>query len=307
MAAVGVAALGAGSASAQSAITTCGRTLDEPGSYHLDSDIGPCPGHGVVIAAQGVHLTLGGHTITGVSGPGACDLDNPQSGVVLTPGSSDVTVSGGTITGFVDGINVGGARSRVRGMTVAGNCVFGITVSGPSHRVDTSVVTGNATDGIALCESQDAVVTANHVSGSGRYAVIVSCGPTTVRNHITSNVLEKNGLPIGDGGGVGVFYGDETEIADNVINGNFVGIWLSWSANGTVRDNVINGNLTQGVGVSDIGPVNQVSANTAWGNGSFDLADDAAACGTTVWTGNFFGTDAVLGVPDGGPAAGCIQ
>jgi nitrous oxidase accessory protein NosD len=178
---LGVAALAAPPARAQStAITACGQTIEQPGQYHLAADLGPCQGHGVTIAASGVHLTLAGHTITGVSGPGACDLDNPQSGVVLTPGSSDVKVSGGTITGFVDGLNVGGAHSRVTAMNVTGNCFFGMTVSGPSHRVDTSVVKANATDGIALCESQDAVVTANHVTDNGRYAVIVSCGPTTL-------------------------------------------------------------------------------------------------------------------------------
>jgi parallel beta-helix repeat protein len=304
---LGLFALATPPAHAQSAaVTTCGETLVTSGSYHLEADLGPCSGHGVVIAADDVHLTLAGHTITGVSSPTSCDLDNPQSGVVISAGTSRVKVSGGTLSGFVDGINLGGAQSRVTAMNVTGNCFFGMTVSGPDHRVDANVVTNNGTDGVALCESQDAVVTANYLAGNGRYAVIASCGPTTRKNQVVANVMQGNGLPTGDGGGVGIFFSEQDHIADNSITNNWDGIWLSWSQGATVTGNTVNGNRSGGISVSDLSHGNQVTGNTAWGNTTFDLSDASLACGTTTWAGNYFLTDSVAGVPDGGPGVGCI-
>jgi parallel beta-helix repeat protein len=301
--ALGVLALGA-RVDAQPQVTECGRILTDPGNYYLTGDLGPCTGHGVVVAASNVNLTLAGFTIRGVSGPGACNLDEPQSGVVLQPGTSQVLVSGGTIQGFVDGINVGGADSRVTAMTLADNCFFGMTVSGPDHNVDANVVTGSGTDGIALCEATNALVGSNHVRGSGRFAVIASCPAND--NHIVNNVLEGNGLPVGDGGGVAIYNGERNRIADNAIRGNWDGIWLSYGPSTIVSGNVVNGNMSGGIGVSALSPSSQVTGNTAFTNNLFDLSDESLACGSTTWAANFFATDSVAGVSDNGPGFGCI-
>src|SRR5262245_15952736 len=166
--------LGAGRAwAASTPVTQCGEELSEPGNYHLTGDLGPCPGHGVIITGSDVHLSLAGYTISGVQGPGSCDFENPQTGIDVRSPATGVRISGGTVTGFTDGISLS-SGSRVSAMRVADSCFWGILVPGDSQ-VDTSIVSGSGNDGIALCQAQDAVVTANEVYGSKRYGISLSC------------------------------------------------------------------------------------------------------------------------------------
>jgi len=61
------------------AVTACGQVLSAAGDYELTKDLGPCTGDGVVIAASGVHLTLAGHTISGVNPPSVCDFHTTKA------------------------------------------------------------------------------------------------------------------------------------------------------------------------------------------------------------------------------------
>src|SRR5262249_39766500 len=118
--------IGVAPAAAQStAVDTCGQELSAAGNYHLTGDLS-CSSDGVVITASAVSLTLAGYTITGVSSLESCDVDQPQFGVRVESGTANVRVSGGTVTGFVDGVMLYGSNSRVSAMTVTNNCVFGI-------------------------------------------------------------------------------------------------------------------------------------------------------------------------------------
>lgn len=271
---------GATFAAASTPVTSCGQELDVPGDYHLASDLGPCEGPGVVVTASDVRLDLGGHTLTGVSTAAGCAV--PQIGVEVKDPATHVQVAGGTVTGFESGVSLT-SSSRGRALRVLDNCGFGVIVAGASARVDTSVVTGSV-DGIALCNAADALVTANDVFANSRYGVLISCGQgADDGNRIEGNILRENGLPVGDGGGVGVFSGAAHVIAGNHVHGNFVGVYLQTAEKTTVTDNV------------------------AYRNVSADLVDDAASCGSDVWTSNLFETDFVAGTPDGGPAAGCIR
>jgi parallel beta-helix repeat protein len=283
--------VGLGSARADSTpVARCGQELTEPGDYHLTQDLGPCAGHGVVISASGVRFTLAGHTISGVSSQDSCDLDYPQTGVEIPGSVSDVRVSGGTVTGFVDGINLSGTNSRATAMKLVNNCVFGVVVSGTGGRVDTSIVSGSD-DGIALCEARHAVVAANELTGNARYAVILSCGTGSNQNEVVDNIMRENGLPTGDGGGVAVFNGNGNRIAGNNIAGNWSGIWLSYTSQTVVEDNTVNGNLSYGISVSELSQGNSVQGNTAYRNVMTDVTE-AGACGANTWTDNLFGTSA---------------
>jgi parallel beta-helix repeat protein len=278
---------GLGAAHASTPVTQCGQVLDAPGDYHLEQDLGPCAGHGVIVAADEVRFTLAGRTISGVSTQAACDLDDPQTGIAIF--GAGVRVSGGTVRGFVDGIGHYGSDSRVTAMTVADNCVFGAVVSGTGNQMDTSRVSGSD-DGIVLCEAQEALITANELFANHRYAVIVSCGgPGSNRNRIVANVLRENGLPTGDGGGVAVYNGDENEISGNAVSGNWSGIWLTYGSGAVVRDNTVTGNLDNGITVSGAAQGTTLEANTAYGNAGTDAAEEGA-CGANTWTLNLFGT-----------------
>lgn len=312
LAAIAAASGPATARAASTPVTQCGQELSEPGDYHLAEDIGPCTGHGVVITASQVHFTLAGHTISGVSSRTSCDMENPQTGVDVRSPATGVRVSGGTVTGFVDGISLSDG-SRVTAMRVVDNCFWGVIVTG-AGQVDTSVVSGSGNDGIGLCQAHDALVTANEVVGSARYGISISCDVGgSDRNQVVRNILRDNGAPDGDGGGMAVFGGNDHHIEGNAISENFLGIYLLTTTGSTVRDNTVNRNRDAGIVLADGAAGSVVRANTAYHNGRVDLQDDNPGCGTNTWGGiddwalNLFLTDTVAGSPDGGPLLGCIR
>lgn len=287
-------------------VSQCGQELSQPGDYHLAQDLGPCTGHGVVITASDVRFTLAGHTLSGVSSQASCDLDNPQTGVDVRNPATGVRVSGGTVTGFVDGILVT-SGSRVTAMRVADNCEFGVLVTGTGSRVDTSIVSGSD-DGILLCEAQGAVVTSNEVFGNARYGVLMSCDVgANDQNRVVRNILRDNGLPAGDGGGLAVFTGNAHRIAGNAISGNWLGIFLVTTNATVVQDNTVNGNQEEGIVLTNLAHGSLVRDNTAYHNGRVDLQDDNTRCDSNTWRRNLFLTDIVAGLSNGGPNAGCLR
>jgi parallel beta-helix repeat protein len=306
LAVIAVASAPATAWAASRPVDHCGQELTQPGDYHLTQDIGPCTGHGVVITASDVRFTLAGHTIAGVSSAASCDMENPQTGVDVRSPATGVRVSGGTVTGFVDGISLS-ADSRVTAMRVVDNCFWGVIVTG-AGRVDTSVVSGSGNDGIALCQAQDALVTANEVVGSRRYGISMSCDVgANDRNRVVRNILRDNGAPGGDGGGIAVFTGNDHRIVGNAISENFLGIFLLTTTGSTVRDNTVNANRDGGIVLTDGAHGTVVRANTAYSNTRVDLQDDNPGCGTNDWARDLFRTDIVAGAPDGGPSQGCIR
>jgi parallel beta-helix repeat protein len=290
-------------AAASTPVTACGQELDEAGDYHLAADLGPCSGHGVVITASDVHLTLAGHTLSGLSDAVTCA---PQIGIDIRNPATNVRVGGGTVAGFESGVSLTGG-SRASALRVVDNCGFGILVAGTGARVDTSLVSGSV-DGIALCNASEAVVTSNDVFGNSRYGVLVSCGlGDDDRNQIVQNILRENGQTGGDGGGIGVFTGDLLRIAGNHIVDNLVGINVLTSAGSMIEDNTVNGNASVGIVLTSGAADTTVTGNTAFLNGLVDLQDDSVECGSNSWSLDRFATDIVAGLPDGGPDAGCIR
>jgi parallel beta-helix repeat protein len=294
----------AGAHAASTPVTYCGEELTQPGDYHLEADLGPCSGHGVVITGSDVRLTLAGHTLSGLSDATACQ---PQIGIDIRNSASNARVGGGTVTGFESGVSLtGGARASA--LRVLDNCGFGILVAGEGVRVDTSVVSGSV-DGIAICNAKQALVTSNEVFGNSRYGVLVSCGlGQDDDNHVVQNILHDNGMPTtGDGGGVGVFSGNRLRIAGNNVTGNFAGINVMTSASATIEDNTVNTNATNGIVLGAGALDTSVLDNAAFLNGLVDMQDDADACGSNTWTANRFVSDLVAGLPNGGPDVPCLQ
>src|SRR6185503_18960422 len=91
-----VVALCTFTAPANAVTLSCGQTITQDTT--LDSDLVDCPGDGVVIGAPGITLDLGGHLIDGAGfGAGFQGVDD-------TAGHDAVTVTGGTVQEFFDGV-----------------------------------------------------------------------------------------------------------------------------------------------------------------------------------------------------------
>jgi sugar lactone lactonase YvrE len=136
----------------------CGMTVTQ--NLTLADDIGPCPGDGVIIGADGVHLNLNGHTISGTFG------HNGNNVGVRATGRQKVDISGGTITGFDAGVAIiDGGGNTVRGLTLANN-------------VGNSANFFNSTfgDGVVIFSSGGNTVAGNTVAGNGPFDGIAMIG-----------------------------------------------------------------------------------------------------------------------------------
>jgi hypothetical protein len=278
----------------------CGQELDTAGEeYVLTGDLScSTVSSGVRITASGVVFHLAGHTISG----DFCDLSHTLGGIVLEGDITDVLVEGGTISGFNDGIIFSGSKSRVRGMTVTGACVFGIVVSGEGHVVDTSVVANNGMDGVVFARARAATLSSSHIFGNKRDGVDIT--DVSDDNRVESNIIVGNGEY--EGYGVAIYYGSGNVIRDNAVNGNFNGIGIQ-SLSNSAEKNTVSGSRHSGISISAIGAGSQVLQNMVFGSGLIDMSDELVACGTNTWAGNTFQTDEAGGVDDGGPLVPCIQ
>jgi parallel beta-helix repeat protein len=249
---------------------------------------------------------LSGFTVSGVSSTEACNLDDPQYGIHIQAPATGVKVSGGTVTGFVDGIVLYSSSSRAYAMTVTDNCAFGIVVSGTKNVVDTNLVSGSGIDGVGLVEASAVTVEANYLFDNSRYGVVISA--FSDGNTVQSNIMKGNGVAVGAGGGILIANGNSNLVQDNAAIGNFDGISLGESITGSiVRRNTANGNVSVGIAVGGGSTPNSITGNTARGNGAVDLSDSNPGCGANIWKNKLFATDSVAAVSDGGPTAGCIR
>ena len=290
VAATGFPAPSAGQAPATT--VHCGDVITQDTT--LDSDLGPCPGDGLVIGASNVTLDLKGHTIRG---PGTGTF--PSAGIRADGDESHnltgVQVKNGTVTAFSAGISLQYAGAAVNKMTLSGNDggLFGTKLT--TLDVENSVISRDG-DGIDVIKGtlngasyRDNVVTNN--SGFGMVFTFASDGFTA-----TGNVITGNG-----GAGLQLFkVGGPGEVSYNRISGNgFDGIEQSYCG-GPIANNVISGNQGDGISrfVSTSGcPVsnNVISDNT--GNGIRQYDTTLTADGNLI-TGN--GENGVLVNEDSG-------
>ena len=283
-------------------VTACGTVIDAPGEYELTSDLGPCTGDGVTIAASDVTFDLAGFTIRGSSSAQSCNTNAPQIGINV-PAAANVHIRGGTVTGFVDGIDVGASNARIEAMALLDDCFFGMVVSNAANViVEANAITGSGNDGLLLLNADHATVQTSNISVNGRFGVLLIAGSDHTTIH--DNVLDGNGLTAA-GGGIGVAGGTDTHVVRNVAQGNLQGIVVQTSGN-VVEGNTASTNQTVGITIGDVAGHNRLDGNTATDNGTIDLSDVNPQCGTNVWQNGMFATDDVAGSDDGGPGAGCI-
>jgi hypothetical protein len=172
---VGLAAAGARADTG----VVCGSTITSDAT--LDSDLS-CAGAGVVVVSA--RLDLNGHSVLG-SGVG--------TGVTLQ--GTDATVVSGSVSGFADGVGMGGQDPLVRSLTVSGNTNRGILLFTGRTRtndaeIDTSTITGNGGDGVEVADAHGTIVDGSVITyngGSGIDAELQADAGDYFQNTITDN------------------------------------------------------------------------------------------------------------------------
>lgn len=169
----------------------CGDVITEDTT--LTADVGPCAGEGIIVAADGITLDLGGHTISGdpearAEGPlGPQGRDRPG---ILLRRVSGVTVTGGTVTGFDAGVViVAGADNVVRKVTASDNVNYRLITGTDAVPGDVDPEEGPFCwfgDGITAFNSTGNVIEHNTLVGNGPFSGVSLVGNSD------DNVVSKN-------------------------------------------------------------------------------------------------------------------
>jgi hypothetical protein len=253
-----------------SAAPACGDVITTPNTtVTLTSDIGPCPGNGITVAADGVTLNLAGHTITGSNTTNG--TANEQVGVLLQ-GVRNVLVENGTIRNFDAGIAIQkGSKNTVRNVVVHDNINHSSLVNTPQAATNKC----NYGDGVTMVGSNNNLVTQVEAFHNGPFSgiSIVDNSDNNIVNasHVYNQTVFNELPPAGSGqnGPCGPFSATPTGA----------------------------GRLNQDVGIRVEGPGadgNQVTGNTSNNN----MLNGISIHGYVCWVGNG-GTP-----PPGAPAVG---
>ena len=175
-------------------------TISRAGSYCLmaDIDIDQADQDALNLSSDGIRLDLNGHAITGPGG------DTLGSGV-RSEGFENITVTGGTIGGFLFGVRLEDtSRSTVRDVTAIGNSMIGIRVRGDDSVVETNRV-------------EDMSGLGGDFASSHTFGIEAAGANVVVRDNSTRNIY-----PYREGEGVGV------GIADLSLDGQVIGNRIAW-------------------------------------------------------------------------------
>lgn len=187
-------------------------------SVRLQADIGPCAGAGLVIAADGVTLDLGGHRVLGTLSPRpGLAVNTANAAGILLRRTSRSTVVNGEVAAFAIGVQIaGGAGNHVSRLHVHDNI-----------GVDNG-------DGIAVFGSDGNRIDRNRVIHNGQWSGIslLNAGPAgSSRNEVVDNLILGNDVPMFDDAGVAIDKRDigiavegpgatANRIAGNVVDGS---------------------------------------------------------------------------------------
>jgi large repetitive protein len=258
----GLAVLGGGQALASH--VDCGDTITI--DTKLDRDLVNCPSNGIVIGADNISLDLNGHTIDGdgeltedCADDEICDVG------VVNDGHSRVTVTGGSVRQFAEGVLLLGAgHNRLGHLSVSGNFLRGILIVESSHtRIEGSAITRNGltTDqaGLVLFTSHNNQIGGNRVSANGDIGLFSV--DDTNDNRIADNAFSDNpeaAILIGGSG---------NQLTGNRLLRNGDGIGIAGNRNTITRNQIADAQTCPeecgiGLGISiDGGTQNLIAAN----------------------------------------------
>lgn len=218
--------------SAQKTITSAVQSLS-PGDILRVS--GTC-NENVTIREELDRITIDGQGTATISGP---DTTRPT----VTIRGRNVTLTGFTITGGEDGINVGrGASATVVACTVENTGRTGIQVQqNGSVRVTNSTVQNNPQHGINVGQNSTA-----------RIGFLTFDGLETIPGGVGPNVIQGNG-----GHGVRVADSSDADVVQNTIRNNTDnGVFVDTVAHALIASNIIDDNGGDGIRVGRNSGVN---------------------------------------------------
>jgi parallel beta-helix repeat protein len=219
-------------------------------SIRLRNDLSGCPGNGLIANKSGITIDLNGHTIDGD--------DVGQNYGVFVGFVNDVTIRGGRISDFEDGVNVTSAkRIVIRNMSSISNEGRGLFAEASS---DVTIAGG------FYARNGDAGIEANDIGG------LVVGGVVAAGDDIGIRVLESDGAQVtrstATGNDVGLSIGQSVGslVTRNTVSGNFAnGILVTASASSVISRNVVGGNGSNGIEV-DVSERSRIAQNVISGN-----------------------------------------
>jgi len=275
---------------------------------------GDCTGP-LVVGASGITVNLGGHAVTCRPVPNPTDF---SVGIEIF-GQTNDHVANGEVKNCYFGIDIsGGGGHELSNLNVHNHGRVGIFLVASSNndiRNTISSFNGIVVDGFivsgfgVLVAGSSTFNKLNHLQiEQNDEGIELAVGADN--NVVTaSSVLGK---PRANGVGIGIFGSNNTidlstEVSQysfgievfastgNTIRatGSFqnssVGILLDGATNTTIQSSDASNNTFNGIQVNTGATSNLIMSNTAFGNGSFDLDDDNAACDANTWKSNQFG------------------
>lgn len=284
-----VALLSAHPGLAATSITTCPITISVPGDYQLSADL-ICPGDGITITANAVHVQMAGHVLTG-NGMG--------TGLGIAGTSGDVDIQNGTLMGFAVGVRLSHAQGVNLVAVIATENATGMVLDHANRNEFTdTLVMHNTGDGILAFSSNHNMLTASVGNNNG--------GAGLIGQDFADNVLTGNGFHENAADGLrldGASHGNllrSNDVSDNLGNG----IVLVDADGNTLKANHVRGNGGTGIRVQADSTQNLLQGNSAQQNTGLDVADlTPNPCTDNTWKSNNFATDS----EGDGSRAGCIQ
>lgn len=284
-------------------ITSCPFTIATSDHYSLKTDctIGT-GGIGITIVASNAKLTMAGHTLTG---PG----DGTGTGILITS-VSNVIITGGTVKGFGNGVELDGvSSSRINGLVATNNVAAaphgnGVWLHSSSANVLVGITASGNRSGFRVeNESNNNTLTLDSALsniGNG-FLVRADAIHSTSGNMLLNNVATGNVNGIAIGGAAGTGSVTNNTVQGNQTSGNSTGINVSTVAGSNVvstntSNNSVVVNGTGGNSIVVAGPSNTLQGNITNGNAGTGIWLMSTATSTTV-TGNttssngFYGMD----------------
>jgi len=276
---------------AEAQALVCGKEIKK--DVKLKADLMNCPGHGLVIGADGITVDLNGHRIDGV---GAVD----SSGIINgSPFSWDDVVikgkRGSRITGFSRGVTIFGADGgAIRGIRVKNADAQGIYLNTSEQiRVRDNRVVASETYGISISNAANNKIRDNTIVGPATSA-FTTAGMTVSGSLSQGNLLQGNEVRGGAAGGDGtLIFGiaQNTRVVKNSFTGaSGNGIQVYDGSDGTVvRANLARRNGFDGIRVLDTaGTGTRLIDNRAHRNGSdgIEVNDSFVQVGDNVARNN---------------------
>lgn len=167
----------------------CGAVITQSTTLH--QNIGPCPGEGLIVAADGITLNLNGYRVSG--DPQV--RQSPDKAGVLLRRVSGVTVTGGTVEGFDAGVTImGGGQNRVRRVIAKDNVNYRVVTGRDSQVADVVSEDGpfcDLGDGIAVLNSDGNLLEQNEIVANGPFSGVALIGDAD-DNVVSSNAFRDN-------------------------------------------------------------------------------------------------------------------